>query len=103
MSLANLKKPAHSVNHRNPNITAERFIDEALSYANGYQRFDNVVTLDNRTPSQPTEMLPSPLRRATFTLGDKAIEQLNQLSLQTGLSKSALLRQLIDRHALNQD
>ncbi len=103
MSLANLKKTAHSANHRTQNMTADRFIDEAVSYANGYRTFNNVVALDQHSKVNIVADLPSPLRRATFTLGDRAIEQLNQLSIQTGLSKSALLRQLIDRHALHKD
>ncbi|MFC0049568.1 ribbon-helix-helix domain-containing protein [Rheinheimera tilapiae] len=36
-----------------------------------------------------------PMRHATFTLSEEAIGVLNQLSLETGVSKSKLIRQLI--------
>jgi len=35
------------------------------------------------------------MRHATFTLSEEAIEVLNQLSQETGVSKSKLIRQLI--------
>ena len=88
MTLANLKKRGPSVKPKSVDI--EQFINGALHYANGC---DNVVNL----PLPETqECETSHFRRATFTLGEKAIKQLDSLSMQTGVAKSRLIRIWLD-------
>ncbi len=90
MTLANLKKCGPSVDRQA--VSVDEFIDGALRYANGCQ---NIVSL----PVAGCEETPQSglLKRATFTLGEKAIGQLEALSLQTGIAKSRLIRIWLDR------
>lgn len=86
MTLANLKKRGPSVKHSA--VSVDQFIDDALKYANGC---DNIVTLPV-SANVALEQEQATLKRATFTLGEQAIAQLDNLSLQTGIAKSRLIR-----------
>ena len=105
MSLVSLRKLEQSAERepRRPiakrKVNADSFIENAIAYANGARGFDNVVPLDTGMQPVPSK----PLKRATFTLGDVAINQLSKMSYTTGLSRSAILRQLIARHAHDTD
>lgn len=105
MSLVSLRKLEQSAERQPRQSTAKRkvsadsFIENAIAYANGARGFDNVVPLDTSMQQAPS----TPLKRATFTLGDVAINQLAKMSYTTGLSRSAILRQLIARHAHDSD
>ena len=102
MSLASLKKPARTVERAHTakieSIDTESFIYDAVVYANGGTVADcnNVVVFNARQPEKPTS---TPLKRATFTLGEEAIGQLNEISKQTKTSKSKLLRIMIAQHS----
>jgi len=103
MSLASLKKRARSVERAIPErteaIDIESFIDDAVVYANGGAKIDNnnVVAFCSK---QPETAIKSPLKRATFTLGEEAIEQLAHLASDTQVSKSKMLRLLIAEYSL---
>lgn len=90
MTLANLKKCGPSVN-RQP-VSVDEFIDGALRYANGCQNIVNLPVKGSEDSARNCH-----LKRATFTLGETAIGQLEALSLQTGIAKSRLIRIWLDR------
>ena len=86
MSLANLKK--HAPSRRPQAITVDEFINQAERYAQGQS---TVYTLPLNRP-KPASCQEKHLKRATFTLGEVAISQLTQLSQQSGIAKSRLIR-----------
>lgn len=86
MSLASLKKCGPSV--RRAEVTVDEFIRQAEDYAMG-----KVVPLP--TPPRPAES-EQKLKRATFTLGEPAIGQLDTLAGLTGIAKSRLIRIWLD-------
>jgi hypothetical protein len=86
MSLANLQKRAPSP--RPQAITVDEFIDQAELYAQGHKVIYHLPV--NKLPPMCGE--EKSLKRATFTLGENAISQLSQLSDQTGIAKSRLIR-----------
>ena len=85
MTLASLKKRAPSVNR--PVMSVEEFIDDADFYARGLSK---VVALP--CPNKHGDDNDAILKRATFTLGETAINQLSELSVKTGIAKSRLIR-----------
>lgn len=85
MTLASLKKRAPSV--KRTVVSVDDFIADAEFYAKGMSK---VVTLPNQRAADNDA--DEPLKRATFTLGEQAIEQLTALSEETGIAKSRLIR-----------
>jgi hypothetical protein len=90
MSLSDLRKKPASPKPLSCNV--DEFIENAQNYAKG---LDNVVKLRpmDHSPLQQEPKLP--FRKATFTLSEACIEALGNLSDETGLSKSHLVRVLI--------
>lgn len=98
MSLTDLKrkKPKHD----RKAVSVDDFIEDANNYAFGKQ------TVVGQSPQmqQSTEDFLRGLdkksvkiyRHATFTLTEKSISQLNELSKNSQIAKSKLLRMLID-------
>lgn len=103
MSLASLKKPARSVERAvsksHDAIDIDTFIDEAVIYANGGLTTDanNVVAFCHK---QSEAKRKTPLKRATFTLGEEAIGQLADLANNVNISRSKLLRMMIAEQTL---
>lgn len=96
MSLCSLKKSTPSAK-REESVTVDSFIEEAIAYASGKDVIRHLypVSCDNDLQVQPPV---GPMRRATFTLTQDAIDQLAELSEQTGICRSRLIRIWIDQH-----
>lgn len=95
MSLINLSRSTPQANRTaTKNVSAEEFIQDALHYASGV-----VVPLAAVTERQTNDSHHEPMRRATFTLTQESIDQLQQLSEQSGIAKSKLIRLWIQRYA----
>ena len=97
MSLCSLKKSTPSAKPVEP-VSVDEFIDDALAYAAGnhvirqiYPATDS-ANKDNITPC-------GPMRRATFTLSEDAIEKLGKLSAETGICRSRLIRIWIENQS----
>lgn len=90
MALTDLKKKSQP--HGKPGFTADEFIDDANNYAMGMPR---IVSLRQPLPEEVDDTTRLPMRHATFTLSQEAIDALNELSLATGEAKSKLIRKLI--------
>ena len=90
MALTDLKK--NSTRSTKRAFTVDEFIADAENYAMGQPQ---IVSVERLIEPEPTAPDKGPMRHATFTLSQEAIEALNKLSLETGVSKSRLLRQLI--------
>lgn len=67
-------------------ISADDFILQAISYANGASEIAITNNLTFNTLKHP------PMRRATFTLSEECIAMLTKLSSQSGIAKSKLIR-----------
>ncbi|MBU1310062.1 replication protein RepA [Rheinheimera muenzenbergensis] len=89
MALIDLKKKSQPA--ANSGISADDFIDDANDYAMGMPR---IVRLRQQLPEED-DTTRLPMRHATFTLSQEAIEALNELSQLTGEAKSKLIRKLI--------
>lgn len=104
MSLCSLKKSrptAKPVVH----ISVEDFIDDALAYANGLtvnalQQPTATVTPIHRAQHTPEKA--KPMKKRTFTLSEQCVANLDALSKKTGITKSRLLRILVNKAALAQ-
>ena len=90
MALTDLKKKSQP--HGKPGFTADEFIDDANNYAMGMPR---IVSMRQPTAEEVDDTTCLPMRHATFTLSQEAIEALAELSLATGEAKSKLIRKLI--------
>ncbi len=125
MSLTDLKKGKDSKN-RKKNFTIDEFISDAEDYAKGAPKIVSELTDDEQASHklnlkqaiseakryvEMTEIehqheaeviagvrarVDKPFRRATFTLSEEAIVQLQDLSEGSDLAKSHILRILID-------
>lgn len=84
MSLIDLKK--NSGNNKKQKISVEEFIEQANLYAKG-----KTTTCDKKRQIKKGRRF----KNATFTLSPNHIKQLDELSKQSGLSKSYILRLLI--------
>lgn len=100
MSLADLKKKNHTKAKRNFSI--DEFIDDANNYAVGKPE---IVSADLQQKSHKLAQeiaetvsceVDKPFKHATFTLSDEIIVQLNDLASKTKISKSRLLRILVN-------
>lgn len=89
MALTDLKKK--SLQSSKPSFNADEFIDDANNYAMGMPR---IVSLRVQLPEED-DSPRLPMRHATFTLSQEAIDALNELSQITGEAKSKLIRKLI--------
>jgi hypothetical protein len=91
MALTDLKK--NSTRSNKSEFTVDEFIADAENYAMGIPQIVSVrkVAEDDNTPI----ISQGPMRHATFTLSQEAIDTLNKLSKESGLPKSKLIRQLI--------
>lgn len=94
MSLTDLKRKKKKIHQAN--ISVEDFIEDANNYAQGKPSMvegQDIITkgLDKKT----TKIF----RHATFTLTEKSIDQLSQLSKDTNIAKSRLLRIFIQEFA----
>lgn len=89
MALTDLKK--NSTRSTNKSISVDDFIADAEHYAMGSTVFTKIEP--EPMPLEPTKV--GPMKHATFTLSSEAIELLNKLSKDTGMSKSGLIRQFI--------
>ncbi|QPG06275.1 ribbon-helix-helix domain-containing protein [Salinimonas marina] len=85
MSLSSLKKSKPSV--KATPVSVDTFIEQAIDYARG----EGVATVV-RLPEKQEAGTTKPMRRATFTLSEHAIEKLTALSEQTGIPRSKLIR-----------
>lgn len=112
MSLTDLKKSKdrpQSKENVKEHFTIDEFIADADNYAKGApqivsnenhgkmnlkQAIHDAKRLIERKKSADAES--KPFRRATFTLSENTIEQLQQLSEGTDLAKSHIIRILID-------
>ncbi|PCH95821.1 MAG: hypothetical protein COB83_07545 [Gammaproteobacteria bacterium] len=112
MSLTDLKKSKDRSNSKEnvkEQFTIDEFIADADNYAKGSpqivsnenhgkmnlkQAIHDAKLLIERKKS--TEMQGKPFRRATFTLSENTIAQLQKLSAGTDLAKSHIIRILID-------
>lgn len=90
MALTDLKKKSHP--HAKLDCTADEFIDDANDYAMGMPR---IVSMRQPLPDEVDDSTRLPMRHATFTLSQEAIDALNALSAATGEAKSKLIRKLI--------
>ena len=96
MALTDLKK--NSTRSTKQTLTVDEFIADAEHYAMGQlQPAAGPVMRPLAAPGAEQ----GPMRHATFTLSQQAIDALNALSQQSGVSKSKLLRQLILQQELN--
>lgn len=112
MSLSDLKKNKDRSNSKEnvkEQFTIDEFIADADNYAKGSPQ---IVSNENHgkmnlkqaiydakqliEQKKTVKMQGKPFRRATFTLSENTIEQLQQLSEQADLAKSHILRILID-------
>ncbi|OUS28956.1 hypothetical protein A9Q98_06850 [Thalassotalea sp. 42_200_T64] len=100
MSLADLKKQHASKIRRN--FTVDEFIDDATNYAMGKSQIidaDMQTQTDLLSKKIAEKIVPckdKPFKKATFTLSEDIISQLNELSAKTSISKSRLLRILVN-------
>jgi hypothetical protein len=112
MSLTDLKKNkdgAHSKENVKEQFTVDEFIADADNYAKGAPQ---IVSSENHgkmnlkqaihdakrfvEQKKSARVQSKPFRRATFTLSENTIEQLQQLSESTDLAKSHIIRILVD-------
>ena len=92
MSFSSLKKSTHSV--RPKLVTVDQFIDDAVLYANGAQTARAPLQVVQPSAKQP----PALMKRATFTLNEATLNTLSELAAETGISKSRILRILVQEH-----
>jgi len=112
MSLTDLKKSTDGRGKKRK-FTVDEFISDADNYAKGapeivsgvnYNELNltQAVLATKQYVKQKTENVDSerkenkPFRHATFTLSEEAIDQLQDLAIDTKLAKSHILRILID-------
>jgi hypothetical protein len=114
MSLSDLKKSKDG-NNKKRQFTVDEFISDAENYAKGAPEIvsrdkNNQLNLaqavlaaqqyvaDKKADKEQksTTNKKKPFRHATFTLSEEAIIQLSELSIDTKLAKSHILRILID-------
>lgn len=94
MALTDLKK--NSTRSTKQTLTVDEFIADADNYAMGQlQPAAGPVMRHVAAANAAPVAEQGPMRHATFTLSQQAIDALTALSQQTGVSKSKLLRQLI--------
>lgn len=88
MSLTDLKRK--NSGKKKPKLSVEEFINDASAYAKGKSVFE-------QAPSESNSTTASNFKNATFTLTHVQIDKLTELSEQSGISKSRIVRLLIDQ------
>ncbi len=107
MNLADLKK--QKFNKPKRPFTVEEFIEDANNYSLGRPELvtanlpaqDQSSLVDLAQPKARNS--DKPFKHATFTLSIEVMSQLAELAEKTGISKSRLLRILIDDFYYQQD
>lgn len=84
MSLSDLKKK--KTTERKRELSVEEFIEDAKAYAQGR----SAITTESPKVSARK------FKNATFTLSPENIQQLSELSQQSGIAKSKIIRLLIE-------
>lgn len=90
MGLADLKKNATRAKHVTPGVSLEDFIDGATLYANGIH-IPGAANDDAKPKGRR-------YKNATFSLNDNAATQLTVMTADNHISKSKLIRVLINEH-----
>ncbi|TLU67632.1 ribbon-helix-helix domain-containing protein [Thalassotalea litorea] len=107
MSLADLKKqekPKAKIN-----FSVDDFIEDANNYAAGNPQIvsaeaNQQVEIFKKQFAQDNHCEAGrPFKHATFTLSEEAIKQLSELSEQTHIPKSRLLRIMVDDFFFNEN
>ncbi|WP_207613227.1 replication protein RepA [Alteromonas sp. 5E99-2] len=81
-------------------VTADQFIDDAVSYANGVR---SGLSQKERLMVVPHMVnVETKMRRATFTLSSETIDNLSEVAKRTGISKSRIIRILSKQHLGNE-
>lgn len=93
MSLADLKN--NKSKSQVKTLSIDDFIDDAVAYSQGKS------TLGRQGMAPPKKRKKtnrsSRCKRATFSLSDQCIVQLNELAQKTGINKSRLIRMMVDQ------
>jgi hypothetical protein len=108
MSLSDLKK-SKATKIKSKNFTVDEFISDAENYAKGQAKIVSAEQLTveqavivakqraaNKDWPKKKAKTTKPKRHATFTLSEESIAQLQLLSKETHLSKSHIIRILIN-------
>lgn len=92
MSLTDLKR--QQIKKKPASVSIDDFIEDANNYAQGKPSKVATETAESKAQAAETakEKAVKQFRHATFTLTEQSISQLDDLSLQTGIAKSKLLR-----------
>ena len=94
MSFSSLKKSTQLDRPRL--VTADQFIDDAVSYASGVR---SGLTKKERLMVVPHAVnVDTKMKRATFTLSSETIDNLADVAKRTGISKSRIIRILSQQH-----
>lgn len=91
MSFTNLKKTTRTAKIK-ADINADRFINDAVFYAYGINTQHRNY---EKSSMNDSEFLDELSKNATFSLTTSSIEALNELSLKSNISKSRIVRILI--------
>lgn len=96
MSLADLKKKKDKKPVKK--LSVEDFIDDATAYSQGQSQLGEQATNQPATMKRKNNKRRSKRRtkHATFSLSQECIVQLNELTKETGINKSKLVRLLVD-------
>ncbi len=91
MSLLSLRKSTPQAEPDRASV--DSFIDDALLYASGVSRFEQsgeqlITVCDDGAGHAANDAM----RRATFTLNQSTVDTLSRLSVQTGISRSRIIR-----------
>lgn len=94
MSLLNLSRTTSRASTINAEpVTADTFIEDALNYAQGRPAHaDSQTQLVTSASKVSNDASMQPMRRATFTLTEECIVQLQEISDHSGVAKSKLIR-----------
>lgn len=92
MSLANLKKKQPTA--RLKKLTVEDFIEDAQAYARGESVLGQLAAQAIKVRVKRNKSTRT--KHATFSLSENCISQLANLAQRTGISKSKLVRMLVN-------
>ena len=94
MSLADLKKKQGKRPHKK--LSVEEFIEDATAYSQGKSVLSNSTKRLGIQHKRKQAVKSTRFKHATFSLSNECIVQLNQLTQETGINKSKLIRLLVD-------
>lgn len=95
MSFLSLKKSTQS--DKTTFATVDQFIEDAVAYANGINGISVSESLLKLEPKNDCKNIEK-MKNATFTLNQATTNALNELSEKTGISKSRIIRILVQNH-----